>query len=293
MTDRTRQYMVGGHTYRIHFADMQNDESLIPSSDAFAVASDDQPSLFDLTVDDTFRPQEKGEEIGSFDCDAACYCFMQTDNNDYQIVISDTSHNKCCLMQTDNAFSHGCVSLTGNTETRQFGLNNALMIMYAFAAADKGTLLMHSSVVCNNHTTFLFLGKSGTGKSTHSQLWIRYVPGTELMNDDNPIVRVTKEEIRVYGSPWSGKTDCYRNISAPAGAFVQLQQAKQNNIRRQTAVEMFTSLLSASSVMKWDKRVYSGVCDTIECLMRQVPGFTLQCLPDKAAALLSHTTIAR
>ncbi len=291
--ERTKQYIVGGFTYRVHFTDKQNDESLIASSSAFSVEPDNQPSLFDLIIDDSFSPEYVEKEIGTFDCGAARYHFLQTESNDYQIIISDTDHHTCCLMQTNSTFSYGRASLHNHTEMRQLGLNNALMIMYAFASADKGTLLMHSSVVCNNKAAFLFLGKSGTGKSTHSQLWLQHIKGTELINDDNPIVRVMKEEIRVYGSPWSGKTDCYRNMHATVGAFLQLQQAPQNNIRKQTIVETFASLLSSSSVMKWDKRVYGGVCDTIEHIMKHVPGFVLQCRPDKEAAQLSHTTIAR
>ena len=59
------------------------------------------------------------------------------------------------------------------------------------------------------------MGKSGTGKSTHSRLWLENVPGATLLNDDNPIVRLTLVGAIVYGSPWSGKTPCYKNESAP------------------------------------------------------------------------------
>ena len=44
------------------------------------------------------------------------------------------------------------------------------------------------------------------------------------MNDDNPIVRVIDGKAFVYGSPWSGKTPCYRNVVAPIAAFIQLHQ---------------------------------------------------------------------
>ncbi|MCD8235901.1 MAG: hypothetical protein LUD00_04440 [Prevotellaceae bacterium] len=262
------------------------------SSSVFAVEPDNRPLLFDLTVDDSFCPEDRGKEIGVFNNEVACYRFLQTENGDYQIIIADADHRPCGLMQTNSTFSHSRISLSGPTELRRFGLNNALMMMYAFASSDKGTLLMHSSVVCNSGKGFLFLGKSGTGKSTHSQLWMKHVQGTELLNDDNPVVRVMGKEIRVYGSPWSGKTDCYRNEHAIVGAFLQLQQAPYNHIRRQTTIETFASLLSSSSVMKWDKRVYGGVCDSIKLIMERVQGFMLQCRPDKEAALLSHKTIA-
>ena len=66
-----------------------------------------------------------------------------------------------------------------------FGVNNALMVMYALATANKQTALFHSSVVSFQDKAYMFLGKSGTGKSTHSRLWLKYIEGTELINDDN------------------------------------------------------------------------------------------------------------
>ena len=111
-----------------------------------------------------------------------------------------------------------------------FGLNNAIMVMYALTTANSKTLLFHSSVVSYQGRGYMFLGQSGTGKSTHSSLWLKHIEGTELVNDDNPVVRIGEDnEVRVYGSPWSGKTPCYRNVSYPVGALVKLDQAPHND----------------------------------------------------------------
>ena len=39
----------------------------------------------------------------------------------------------------------------------------------------------------------MFLGPSGTGKSTHARLWLQYIDSTELVNDDNPVVRIYQD----------------------------------------------------------------------------------------------------
>ena len=125
-----------------------------------------------------------------------------------------------------------------------FGVTNALMVMYALATANKQTALFHSSVVSFQDKAYMFLGKSGTGKSTHSRLWLKYIEGTELINDDNPVVRIHDDgSILVYGSPWSGKTPCYRNVSYPLGAIVLLEQAPQNVIRRLKPLEAYAALM--------------------------------------------------
>ena len=137
-----------------------------------------------------------------------------------------------------------------------------------------------------------FTGKSGTGKSTHSQLWLKYIDGTELVNDDNPVVRIIDGEARVYGSPWSGKTPCYRNVDYPIGGIVKLKQAPFNEIRRMKAVEAYVALAMSISGMRWNTKMGDGLHHTENLLTATVPIWHLSCLPDQNAAELCQTTIA-
>ena len=287
-----KHYIVGRHPYTIIFADGgKNDERLIPSSAPFETPADDCNDIFTLEVDDTFRPANHGIEIGQFDCGGNNHGVYRSEDGSYQIQISDYTGRHCCLMEVNAEFTKGKVALNGDFSMRTFGLNNALMMMYAFSTADQGTLLMHSSVIRENSYGYLFLGVSGTGKSTHTGNWLKYIQGTDLMNDDNPIVRMIDGQCIVFGSPWSGKTPCYRNTEAPVGAFVQLEQAPHNKIRRQTTIEAFSSLLTSCSVMKWDARVYRGICDTVGQIIESTPTYYLENLPDESAVRLSYETI--
>ena len=166
-----------------------------------------------------------------------------------------------------------------------FGINNALMVMYALATSDKYTALFHSSVVSYQGKAYMFLGASGTGKSTHSRLWLKYIEGTELINDDNPVVRIHDDgAIWVYGSPWSGKTPCYRNVSYPLGAIVLLAQAPQNIIRRLKPIEAYAALMMSISGKRWDKRLADGLHETESLLATHASMWHLDCLPDEEAA---------
>ena len=174
---------------------------------------------------------------------------------------------------------------------RLFMVNNALMMMYTFITSDKLTTLFHSSVVSYQGKAYMFLGKSGTGKSTHSQLWLKYLEGTELVNDDNPVVRVIEGKAYVYGSPWSGKTPCYRNVSYPIGGIVKLKQAPHNEIRRMKAIEAYVALAMSISGMRWKKWMGDGLHETENRLTAAVPVWHLSCLPDQGAAEICSTAI--
>ncbi|MBR6423835.1 MAG: hypothetical protein IKS47_04045 [Bacteroidales bacterium] len=175
-----------------------------------------------------------------------------------------------------------------------FALSNALMVLYAMATAELGTALFHAAVIGHGGRGYLFLGKSGTGKSTHARLWLKHVPGSELVNDDNPVVRVFPDgTARVYGSPWSGKTPCYRNMDLPLGGFVQLEQAPYNAIRRLKSISAYAALVPSISGKRWDRRLADGLHETENALASHVPVWHLDCLPDEAAALLCSQTITK
>lgn len=174
----------------------------------------------------------------------------------------------------------------------KYVIDNAMMICFALATASLDTLLFHSSVVCRNGKAYMFLGPSGTGKSTHTQLWLRHIEGSHLLNDDNPVVRIMHDgTIMVYGSPWSGKTPCYRNEQYPLGAIVRLYQAPHNAITRLAPINAYVALSSSISGKRWDRSIADGLHNTLNRITANTGIWRMDCLPDEAAAVMTSTTI--
>jgi hypothetical protein len=174
----------------------------------------------------------------------------------------------------------------------RFAVDNAAMLVYAFRTVAMKTLLFHSSVTVRNGVGYMFLGHSGTGKSTHSRQWLQAFDDAWLLNDDNPAVRIFADgSVRVYGTPWSGKTPCYRQTKAPLGAITRIDRALENTIERHSPVQAFASILPACSSMKWDAVIYNNLMDTLTKIIATTPIYTLHCLPDEEAAVLCHHTI--
>lgn len=179
-------------------------------------------------------------------------------------------------------------------EDSVYSFNIVLMLMYSVSRAKEDTMLIHASVTMKDGKGYLFLGKSGTGKSTHSQLWINNIEGCSLLNDDNPVVRIESNgEVRVYGSPWSGKTPCYRNLNVPVGAFVSLRQAKQNTIKRLSMVEAYTIVYISFTGFKFVEELADGYHNMNTRLISSVPFYGLECLPDADAAFLCYKTVTQ
>lgn len=294
--EETRFFQVADLTFTISFVGYEGGFRLLPSFQPFErKASDESQLLFSLTIDDKLQPIPKAqrERIREFDTGNGSTVVDRLEDGGYQYIIKDINKAECALLITDKEFAHCRCALKGNVLTRSYGLNNALMLTYAFAGAYKGTVLMHASVVRQGGYGYAFIAKSGTGKSTQVSNWLKYIPGCDMMNDDNPVVRVIGKECLIYGSPWSGKTPCYRDVKAPLGAVTRIDRQLSNSVERLSAVESFVSLLPSVSSMKWDVELYSKICDTITRIVERVPIYVLHCLPDRNSAEVCHEGIAR
>ncbi len=272
-----------------------NSLRLLPSFRPFLTEPRGGELFFKLDIDDNLKPaaKEKRERIRTFDTGNGDTVVDVLDDGGYQFIIKDVKGYDCCMLQTNKDFTDCRCALNGSYDMRTFGLNNALMLIFAFAGSRKQALLIHASLVRQNGYAYAFIAKSGTGKSTQVGLWLSHLPGCDLMNDDNPILRIQDGQPYIYGGPWSGKTPCYRNVKAPLGAVTRIDRAQENSIERLGPVEAFASFLPACSSMKWDKETYNGTCDTATRVVETTGIYTLHCRPDKESAILCNKTITK
>lgn len=171
-------------------------------------------------------------------------------------------------------------------------LRFALWMALGMLSANHKMVLIHSSVIVHHGKAVLFLGESGTGKSTHTRLWLQNIDDSHLLNDDSPVLAVEEGQPVVYGSPWSGKTHCYHPYRFPLAAVVRLSQAPYNRIRQLQVLDAFSAMHpSCPPALAQDDRFADGIISTISDTIAAVPVFHLECLPDAAAAQTSCNAI--
>ena len=271
----TNYYKVAGHTFGVSgeeevFALMSNYEPFVNHGDRSMIAAKlhitrPVPVIHPVPeYTEEMRQEDEGQTIicGHTAAGEAVFEFHWHGETAGWLVCSDD-------------YSMGRLITTGKHE--KMAIDNALMIMFALATADKGTVLFHAAAVSHEGRGYMFLGPSGTGKSTHASLWQRYIAGTALVNDDNPVVRIDEDgTATVYGSPWSGKTPCYRNVSYPL-----------------SGIYTYAALVESISGKRWDERIADGLHQTENALASSIPVWHLECLPDEEAAKLCNETITR
>ena len=168
----------------------------------------------------------------------------------------------------------------------------ALWVAYGLMTLRRDTLAIHSSCIVYQDKAVLFLGESGTGKSTHTRLWREYIEGAVLLNDDSPMIRVEEGKVWAYGSAWSGKTPCYKQERYELVACVRLSQAPYNRIQKLSVLQAYGAIHpSCAPEFAYDDALYDEVSRIIGQILSVVPCFHLACLPDREAALLSCQTL--
>ncbi len=214
-----------------------------------------------------------------------------TDGGGYALTVGNGCQEPMVFLCGNTLDRARCNAGTGRTVDPalfRFGM----WFMTGMAAAPHLTSAVHSSTIICDGGAIMFLGESGTGKSTHSRLWLENIEGATLLNDDSPFVAVIDGKPVAFGSPWSGKTPCYRNECRPVSAIVRLSQAPRNAIRRLHGAEAIGALLpSMPPAFACDGRIEEMMLGTLAGIVAAVPMYHLECRPDREAVLTVRDTI--
>jgi len=156
---------------------------------------------------------------------------------------------------------------------------------------DSDIILMHGAVVAVGDMAWLFTAPSGTGKTTHINLWLENIPGSYVVNGDKPLIHIG-EECTVYGTPWAGKEGMNRNVGVKLCGIVFLNRGADNKIDRVTMAQVLPVLVQQS----YRPRDKAGVEKTLRLITRlgkTVPLYSLYCNMDPSAATVAYEALYR
>lgn len=280
-----KDYLIAGHRIRIEGNEAwMNAVTSLEGFKPFEVEVEGEPlAIFTLTDEPAPAPTEVQYES---EVDQIVDRFGRYENG-YLFVMNPPVGGTLSLWKENGS---NVVYFNGQLMPRL--VRFALWIAYGLVTVPHQTVAIHTSVIEYKGRTVLFLGESGTGKSTHTRLWRENIEGAVLLNDDSPMLRIIDGKPWMFGSPWSGKTPCYKQESYPLAACVRLSQAPYNKIRRLSIPQAYAALHpSCPPDFAYDDALYDYISETIGEVLAQVPLYHLVCLPDADAARLSCQTV--
>lgn len=203
------------------------------------------------------------------------------DKGVYSISFYDRD-NDCisAVMTYDNENRKASVTLLDvkklyGVDTTVF-LYNVLERMFGISLVFNGGFAVHASSVVYDGYGLAFSAESGTGKSTHTDLWLKEYPGTYILNDDAPVFRKTDGIWYMYGSPWAGTTGINCNVKVCAKALVFLERSVYNTIRDCSSFEAIKRIFEAI-INPVSDEITDIILDLVSSLLKEIKVCVLGC----------------
>jgi hypothetical protein len=155
-----------------------------------------------------------------------------------------------------------------------------LLLMYFFAS--RSGILLHGAGMVRDGKAFLFVGASGAGKSTFSQLLATARVG-KMLSDERMIVRGIAGALQAFGTPWAGTAAIARDGSAPLARILFLRHGRENRIDKLDAAEALDRMLPLVSIPWYDPDVASPIIAFAKRVVAATPCYEFSFTPDRAA----------
>lgn len=155
---------------------------------------------------------------------------------------------------------------------------------------EHGRFFLHASAVVYEGVAYLFSAPSGTGKSTHTALWRKMLPGSYILNDDKPVICPDKGGITVWGTPFSGKSDLQVNQRVTLKGICFLKQSTENQICSVSESEAIALLLN-NTWRPGNSRSMMRLLDMIGQVVEEIPVYTMCCTEALEAAELAYAVM--
>lgn len=137
--------------------------------------------------------------------------------------------------------------------------------------------MLHSSAVVMDNKAYLFSAPSGTGKSTHTEQWLKlFGERAMILNDDKPAICVTPDKIVACGTPWSGKSDLNLNLSVPLQGICILSRSETNDIKPMEQSRAIYSIIN-QTLRPTSAEAYDKLLSLVDQVIQNIPVWQMGC----------------
>lgn len=243
-------------------------------------------------------------ELAGVPCRIRCrYSYNRDHLRDYvtdraPLFVVEPSEEDLRKMQADFDRMNEAQGVACRSYSDSFLENNAIHALLAEELVKHDVVLMHGSALCMDGEAYIFTAASGTGKSTHSRLWReKFGERVWMINDDKPLLKIEKNLVTVWGSPWDGKHRLSRNASAPLKALVWLTRDETNHIEPMSRADAFPVILR-QIYHSDDPAVMTHIMELEKTLLEEAELYRLGCNMSPEAAVtafegMNHRTERR
>lgn len=220
-------------------------------------------------------------------CYDAAYPMLQNRSEKYRCAASQDAF-QLCVAQKEMEDLRALTPLLTD-EQREYLLMGAAFYDYLIT---RGGMMLHASAVVVDHRAFLFSAPSGTGKSTHTSIWLRRFKDAYILNDDKPALYAQGDVVYAAGTPFSGKDDLSVNRSVPVAAIAFIERSETNRIEPITKKRALYELLNQTGRPE-SVALYQKLLQNVGAILARIPIYKLYCNMEDAAADVSYAAMRK
>lgn len=168
---------------------------------------------------------------------------------EYRILFPQSLQLQECMLRKDGTLARFYV-IPPYREPLLSDLFHAIRLVFLYMAEKHGRLAIHSASLYYRERAWLFAAPSGTGKSTHTNLWNQYFH-TPVLNGDLNLISCDRETPMVHGIPWCGTSGISNTASQPLGGIILLKQSPANKCLKLSEDEKTLLVLQRSISPAW------------------------------------------
>lgn len=176
------------------------------------------------------------------------------------------------------------------------GINFPASVQKSFAILEKlntemlefDAFYLHAATISVDGRAYAFTAKSGTGKTTHMNLWKQYFGHRAfVVNGDRPFLRKIEDTLYACGSPWCGKEGWQTNAMVPLQAICFLERGTENTIEKISDAEV-TERIFRQLRMPNDMGKMTKLLELLDWIEKNIPCYRLKCNMSMDAVEVSY-----
>ncbi len=166
----------------------------------------------------------------------------------------------------------------------------AIQTILLLNSFDDSFLGFHCVTIEYMGRTIIFSAPSGTGKTTHSELWRRHF-GAKIVNGDYAFLKCLPSEIIFEGTIFSGSSEYHEMGSWHVDDIVIIKQSPQNKVERLSGNNAYIKIIENAFVPRWETKKAEIALDMILNIVKNVRIWQLSCTPELESAVILRNTI--
>ena len=154
----------------------------------------------------------------------------------------------------------------------QYALDSLLRVLLSWKLLGYQGFLLHAATIIRSGKAYIFMGRSGAGKSTVASL----SPEGTVLTDEISLLRRENGLWRAYGTPfWGEFRAAGSNTSAPVAGIFRLLQSTENRAERLRPVAMLRALLPNVLFFSHEADANRQLLGIVGQASMEVPGYHL------------------